>query len=117
MVAEISSDTLDVGLMFQWEKSSEPHVSDYVDSDYAGDLDRRGSMTGYVFTLAHGPISWRSMLQPTVALSTAEAEYMVVIEAVKEALWLQGLIVDLGFSHEYVNVYYDSQSAIYLAKN
>jgi hypothetical protein len=57
------------------------------------------------------------MLQPTVALSTAEAEYMVVIEAVKEALWLQGLIGDLGFSREYVNVYYDSQSAIHLAKN
>jgi hypothetical protein len=86
--------TLDVGLMFQWEKSSEPHVSGYVDSDYAGDLDRRRSTTGYVFTLAHGPISWRSMLQPTVALSTTEAEYMAVTEAVKEALWLQGLVGD-----------------------
>jgi hypothetical protein len=37
--------------------------------------------------------------------------------AIKEALWLQGLIGDLGFSQEYVNVYYDSQSAIHLAKN
>jgi transposase InsO family protein len=109
--------TLDVGLMFKWEKSSEPHVSGYVDSDYAGDLDRRRSTTGYVFTLAHGPISWRSMLQPTVALSTTEAEYMAVTEAVKEALWLQGLVGDLGFSQEHVNVYCDSQSAIHLAKN
>jgi hypothetical protein len=37
--------------------------------------------------------------------------------AIKEALWLQGLIGDLGFSQEYVNVYYDSQIAIHLAKN
>jgi hypothetical protein len=41
-------------------------------------------MTGYVFTLAHGPISWRSMLQPTFTLSITEAEYMAVTKAVKQ---------------------------------
>jgi hypothetical protein len=41
-------------------------------------------MTGYVFTLARGPVSWRSMLHPIVTLSITEAEYMAVTKAVKQ---------------------------------
>jgi len=56
----------------------------YVDSDYLGDLDKRRSITGYVFTLSQAPVSWCSILQSTVALSTTEAEYMAMTEAMKE---------------------------------
>ena len=42
---------------------------------------------------------------------------MAVTEAVKEAIWLQGLVTDLGFKQQEVTVYCDSQSAIHLAKN
>jgi hypothetical protein len=45
-------------------------------------------------------------------MSTTEAEYMAVAEAAKEALWLKGLVRELG-----VQLHCDSQSAIYLAKN
>ena len=72
------------------------HVFGYCYLDYAGDLDKRRSTTGYVFTLAKAPVSWKSTLQSTVALSTTEAEYMAITEAVKEAIWLQGLLDDLG---------------------
>ncbi|CAL9015461.1 unnamed protein product, partial [Prunus brigantina] len=92
-------------------------VVGYVDSDYAGDLDKRRSTTGFVFSIAGGPVSWRSILQSTVALSTTEAEYMAVTEAIKEAIWLQGLLDDLGVQQDHVDVHCDSQSAIYLAKN
>ena len=109
--------TVDMGLVFQRdEKTVQPCIG-YVDSDYAGDLDKRRSMTGYVFTLAGGPVSWRSTLQATVALSTTEAEYMAVTEAFKEAIWLQGLLDDLGIVQEQIPVHCDSLSAIYLAKN
>ncbi|KAI4332243.1 hypothetical protein L6164_017167 [Bauhinia variegata] len=93
------------------------HIVGYCDSDYAGDLDKRRSTTGYVFTLAKAPISWKSTLQSIVALSTTEAEYMAITEAVKEAIWLQGLLEDLGVSQKHIVVYCDSQSAIHLAKN
>ncbi|KAH9783019.1 TTF-type domain-containing protein [Citrus sinensis] len=68
----------------------------YCDSDFAGDLDKRRSTTGYIFTLGGGPVSWKSILQSTIALSTTEAEYVAATEAVKEAIWLKGLLGDLG---------------------
>lgn len=71
-------------------------ISGFVDSDYAGDLDRRRSTTGYVFQIHGAPISWRLMLQHIVTLSTTKVEYMAVAEGVKEALWLKGLLDDLG---------------------
>lgn len=60
---------------------------------------------------------WKSTLQSTVALSTTEAEYMALTEAVKEAIWLGGLLDELGVSQKQVSIYSDSQSAICLAKN
>ena len=68
----------------------------YVDSEYAGDLDKHRSTKRYVFTLTQAPISWRCTLQSTMDLLTTEAEYMALTEAVKEAIWLQGLMDDLG---------------------
>ena len=52
---------------------SEFTIKAYVDLDFAGDLDKRKSTTGYVFTLAKGVVSWASKLRAVVALSTIEA--------------------------------------------
>ena len=71
-------------------------VLGYVDSDHGKDIDHRRSITGYVFTLDGCAISWRAHLQPTVALSTTEAEYMAVSEAVKEAVWLKGCFGEIS---------------------
>jgi len=70
-----------------------------------------------LLTLAKTPINWKSTLQSTVALSTIEAEYMAITEAVKEANWLHGLLKDLGVGQKQLKLYYDRQSAIHLAKN
>ena len=67
--------------------------------------------------MAGGLVCWRSTLQSTVALSSTEAEYMAVTEAFKEAIWMHGLINDLGILQEHIDVFYDSQSAICLSKN
>jgi len=110
-------NTVDVGLVFERDEKVGNYIVGYCDSDYAGDMDKRRSTTGYVFTLANAPVSWKSTLQSTVALSTTEAEYMAVTEAVKEAIWLYGLLDELGIGHKYIKVHCDSQSAIHLAKN
>ncbi|KAH9779098.1 Integrase catalytic domain-containing protein [Citrus sinensis] len=68
---------------------SEFTVKGYVDSDFAGDLDKRKSTTGYVFTLAGAAVSWVLKLQTIVVLSTTEAEYMAATQACKEAIWIQ----------------------------
>ncbi|KAH9679290.1 retrovirus-related pol polyprotein from transposon TNT 1-94-like protein [Citrus sinensis] len=106
---------VDVGLLFK--KDCGQQCVGYCDSNFAGDLDKRRSTTGYVFTLGGGPVSWRSILQSTIALSTTEAEYMAATKAVKEAIWLKGLLGDLGVIQENITVFCDNQSAIFLAKN
>ncbi|KAH9718140.1 hypothetical protein KPL71_022099 [Citrus sinensis] len=108
-------ETVDVGLLFK--KDCGQQCVGYCDSDFAGDLDKRRSTTGYVFTLGGGPVSWRSILQSTIALSTTEAEYMATTEVVKKAIWLKGLLSDLGVIQENIAVFCDNQSAIFLAKN
>jgi len=92
-------------------------VMGYIDSDFAGDIDKRRSTTGYVFTLAGGAISWLSKLQDVVALSTTEAEYMAATEACKEAIWIQRLMEELGHKKQKIVVYCDSQSALHIARN
>ena len=67
----------------------------YSDSDWGGDVETRRSTTGYVFLVNGGPISWASRLQPTVALSSTEAEYMAVCAAAQEAVYLRNLIGSL----------------------
>ncbi|KAH9678731.1 hypothetical protein KPL71_025836 [Citrus sinensis] len=78
------------GVMFVQVDNASSKVLGYVDYDFAGDLDKRRLVTGLVFTLCGGVVSWKSTLQLVVAFSTTEAEYIALTEAVKEALWLNG---------------------------
>ena len=92
-------------------------LSGYADADYAGCLDTRRSTTGFLFMFG-GPISWQSKRQTSAALSTAEAEYMSLTQAAKEAIWLRALAASLGFPQDVASVIYeDNQGAIALAKN
>jgi hypothetical protein len=97
-------------------KSGDGRVG-YVDSDYGGDLDRRRSLSGYVFTVGDCAVSWKARLQDTVALSTTEAEYMAIAEVTKEALWLKGIHSELCRIKSCITIYCDSQSAIHLTKD
>lgn len=88
-----------------------------MDSDYVENLDSKKPLTGCVFTLYGIAISWRPVLQSGVALSTIEAEYIAMIEAVKEALWLKGILKDFGVIQKAVVVHCDNQRTIHLLKH
>jgi hypothetical protein len=90
----------------------------YADADYAGDSDGRRSRTGFVFMLNGAAISWKSQRQQTVALSTAEAEYMALTAAAQEALFLRQLLEQMGQPQASGTVLHeDNQSCIALCKN
>ena len=76
------------------------------------------STTGYVFKIGDGAVSWSSKRQPTVALSTTEAEYMATTQAGKEALWYRSFLEDIGISqHTPTIIHNDNQGSLSLAKN
>ena len=63
-------------------------------------------------------ISYKSHLQKSVSLSTAEAEYMALALACTEAIWLSRMVMELGFELDgKVIIRCDSKSAIQIAQN
>jgi len=64
------------------------------DSFY-GDGENMRSRTKFLGMMCGGPVVWGSKLQSTVALSTAEAEYMAICASVQEVLFLRQLLADL----------------------
>ncbi|KAH9779126.1 hypothetical protein KPL71_007607 [Citrus sinensis] len=108
--------TIDYGLLYK--KGGNCKLVGYCDADYAGDHDTRRSTTGYMFTLGSGTISWCSKRQPTVSMSTTEAEYRAAAMAAQESTWLIQLMNNLHQPIDYtVLLYCDNQSAIRLAEN
>nr|GEY27635.1 zinc finger, CCHC-type [Tanacetum cinerariifolium] len=81
------------------------------------DPDKGRSITGYTFLVQGCVVSWKATLQHMVPLSTTEAEYMALTEAVKEAIWLNGLLEELGLKLNTVAVNYDNQGVIHLSRN
>ena len=59
-------------------------VAGFSDSDWA----TQRSTIGWIFRLSSAAISWGSHLQPSVALSSCEAEIMAASEAAKEGVFL-----------------------------
>nr|GEV99816.1 retrotransposon protein, putative, Ty1-copia subclass [Tanacetum cinerariifolium] len=105
------------GLVYGRDQGKHVDIDGFVDADYAKDPDKGRSITGYVFMVHGCVVSWKATLQHVVALSTTEAEYMTLTEAVKESIWLKGLLIKLGVNLMLVVVNCDNQSAIHLSRN
>ena len=88
----------------------------FSDSDWAGCVDDMRSTLGYCFSFGSGVFSWSSRKQEVVAHSTAEAEYIVAVAAVNQALWLRKLLTDLDIKQEVsTRVFEDNQAIISIA--
>ena len=109
--------TLDHGLYYP-RCPGKAHFVGYSDSDHAGDIDTSKSTSGILFFLGECLVSWQSIKQQVVALSSCEAEYMAASAASTQALWLARLLSDLlGRDTGAVELRVDSKSALALAKN
>ena len=107
--------TIDMGITFSGSIGLKLEL--YCDADWAEGEDRK-SIGAYVAMLAGGGIAWRSKKQSTVAASSTEAEYMAMLEATKESIWIQKLLSELGRTAiNAKTIYEDSQGAIALAHN
>ncbi|KAI2671499.1 hypothetical protein CBS147339_9480 [Penicillium roqueforti] len=104
-----------LGIVFRPGSGMLPPPVLYTDADWGGPLTPgRRSCSGYVMLLAGGPVSWRSHLQASVALSSNKAEYMAVSDAAREVEWLTRLVADMGLyaaDAEPITFYMDNKGA------
>ncbi|CAL2255689.1 unnamed protein product [Prunus armeniaca] len=108
--------TLDYGIAY--EKGKEAMLFGYCDSDWSGPEDDMRSTSGYAFHLGSGVFSWASVKQSSVALSTAEAEYISAAEATAQAVWLRFVLSDFGEEQvEATQIFCDNTCAIAITKN
>ena len=90
----------------------------YSDSDYATDPENRLSVSGFVLYLCGVPIVWRTKQQRSVTLSSSEAEYYALSEAVKEIRFIYQLLKEMGFEVVLpITVRVDNIGAIFMAEN
>ncbi len=90
----------------------------FSDSDWAGDEQDRKSTSGYVFFIGGAPVSWATQKQKSVALSTAEAEYMALSAAVQESIFLCRLLGEIGAEQNGPTVIHvDNQACISMSKD
>uniref|UniRef100_A0AAV1VBT5 Integrase catalytic domain-containing protein n=1 Tax=Peronospora matthiolae TaxID=2874970 RepID=A0AAV1VBT5_9STRA len=93
----------------------------YSDADWAGDLTDRKSTSGYTFMLLGAPVSWGSKKQPSVSLSTTEAEYIALSLAIQEGKWIHRLLCEIVMAANEegpeLMIHEDNQSCIKMTKN
>jgi Reverse transcriptase (RNA-dependent DNA polymerase) len=90
----------------------------FSNSDYSGDKDTRRSVSGYVIYCNGSPIAWRSKGQKLVTLSSTEAEYVAISEAVREVRFVYQVMRSLKIEVKLpIRVNVDNLGAIFLAKN
>ena len=64
--------------MLTYRRIDTLEVVSFSDSDYAGYVDDKKSTSGYIFMMAEGVVSWKSVKQTLIAFSTMEVEYVAL---------------------------------------
>jgi transposase InsO family protein len=107
--------TLNLGLWYP--KGSRFVLIGYSDADYAGCKVDRKSTSGTCQFLGRSLVSWSSKKQNSVALSTAEAEYVAAGSCCAQLLWMRQTLKDFGCLMLKVPLLCDNESAIKIANN
>lgn len=103
--------TLGFGIKFTGDQVL--NLAGFTDSDFAGESKTRRSTSGYILKFGNCPVVWGSKKQTTVALSTAEAEFVAACQTTVNLIWGCSLIQQLLKTKlEPPTLYIDNQSAI-----
>ena len=103
-----------------YKRSDNLEVIGYSYSDFVGCVDLQKSTSGYIFILAGGAISWRSVKQTLVSTSTMEAKFVSCFEATLHGVWLKSFISGLRIVYSIskpLRLYCDNSGAVFMAKN
>jgi hypothetical protein len=106
--------------MLTYERSDSLEIVDYSDLDFVGCLDTNRSISGYVFKLAGGAISWSSSKQTAMTSSTMYAEFVACYEAVGQTMWLKNFMPGLKVVDSIersLKLYCDNESAVLYGHN
>ncbi|KAK2451190.1 putative mitochondrial protein [Trifolium repens] len=107
--------TTNLGLLYK--KSLDNKLVGFCDADYAGDRIERKSTSGNCQFIGENLISWASKRQATIALSTAEAEYISAAKCCTQLLWMKYQLEDYNIAESNIPLYCDNTAAIHLSKN
>ncbi|RVW86671.1 Copia protein [Vitis vinifera] len=107
--------TMDIGLWYP--KGDNFELIGYSDADFTGCKVERKSTSGTCHFLGHSLVSWHSKKQNSVALSTAEAEYIAADLCCAQILWMKQTLSDFNLIFEHVPIKCDNTSAINISKN
>jgi hypothetical protein len=89
----------------------------YTDADGNSNKDRH-AISGYIFLVNGGAISWSSKRQEIISLSTTESKYVAAMHAAKEAIWLRAFLSEvlIPFTRP-TTLFCNNQLAIALARD
>jgi len=77
--------------------------------DWIGSLDYMKRSSEYYFSMGLGVFSWCSMKQEVVAQSTIEVEFIAVVAAMNQAIWLRNILIDFCLKQDKsTNVFVDN---------
>ncbi|KAJ1692656.1 hypothetical protein LUZ63_009354 [Rhynchospora breviuscula] len=107
--------TQNLGLWYG--KQTQLDLVGYTDADFAGDRMDRKSTSGTCQFLGGSLVSWSSRKQTSVALSTAEAEYVAAGSCCTQLLWMMQTLRDYELEFQKVPILCDNTSAILISKN
>lgn len=106
--------------MLVYKRSSELELIGYTDSDYAGCKYDLKSTSGFIFMMAGGAISWKSVKQTCVTTSTMQAEFIALHEAVVHAIWLRNFLVCakvVDSIERPITIFCDNSAAVFFSNN
>ena len=107
--------TQNIGLSYP--KGARFELIGYLDSDYAGCKVERKSTSDTCQLLGRSLVSWSSKKQNSIALSTAEAEYISTGSCCAQLLWMKATLSDFGIKFKQVPLLCGNESAIKLSNN